>query len=168
MDDWLVGVCSLLGTPPSIAAMPREDKPFSGVSWWWGSACCGGGGFLIRELWGWQGPSLLSVQPSRETFAVGFNSRLTSLSASGVRRQTCKDLVQKQRVWNKSLSHYKAAENQPPTGFFLRSVSIYAIWHHIPLYCGVAAHVLLWINVVYNLIMAVVCSMHVNPTQSPF
>lgn len=113
MDDWLFGVCSLLGTPPSVAAMPREDKPSCGVSWWRGSACCGGGGFLIRELWRWQGPSLLSVQPSRETFSVGFNSRLTSLSASGVRRQTCKDLVQKQRVWSKSLSHYKAAETIP-------------------------------------------------------
>lgn len=118
MDDWLFGVCSLLRTPRGIAAMPREDKPFCGVSWWWGSACYGSGGFLIRELWRWQGPSLLSVQPSRETFSVGFNSRLTSLSASGVRRQTCKDLVQKQRLWNKSFSHYKTTGNQPPLHYF--------------------------------------------------
>lgn len=71
------------------------------------------GGILIRELWRWQGPSLLSVQPSGETFSVRFNSRLTSLSGSGIRRQTCKDLDQQQLVWNKSLIYYNAAENQP-------------------------------------------------------
>lgn len=57
----------------------------------------GARGVLIPELWRWQGPSLLSVQPSGETFSVGFNSRLTSLSGSGVGRQTCKDSDQQQR-----------------------------------------------------------------------
>lgn len=74
----------------------------------------GSGGVLIRELCRWRGPSLLSVQPSGETFSGGFNSRLTSLSASGVRRQTCKTWVQQQWLENKSLIHYNTAADQPP------------------------------------------------------